>query len=99
MEVNHNEPWPYKLLCRVFNQEDLIALKSNAPKELEAFLIYSVRDVYSDWDADVILKYFMDQMPPDAIAKSLRLKKDRVEEVLLHAGENLKDPLLTETYR
>lgn len=99
MEVNHNEPWPYNLLCRVFNQEDLIALKANAPKELEAFLIYSVRDVYSDWDADVILKYFMDQMPPDAIAKSMRLPKDRVEDVLLHAGENLKDPLLMETYR
>lgn len=99
MEVNQNEAWPYNLLCRIFNQEELQILKWNAPKELEAFLIYTVRDAYSDWDADVILKYFMDQMPPDAIAKSLRLKKDRVEDVLLHAGENLKDPLLMETYR
>ena len=50
MEVNQNEVWPYNLLCRIFNQEELEILKWNAPKELEAFLIYTVRDAYSDWE-------------------------------------------------
>ena len=58
MEVNQNEVWPYNLLCRIFDQEDLVELKANAPKELAAFLAYTVRDVYSDWDADIILKFF-----------------------------------------
>ena len=49
MEVNQNEVWPYNLLCRIFDQEDLVELKANAPKELAAFLAYTVRDVYSDF--------------------------------------------------
>lgn len=99
MEVNHKESWPDNLLSRIFNQEDLQALKANAPKELEAFLIYSVRDVYSDWDADIILKYFLEQMSPEVIASKMRLQKDRVNEVIASAGDKLQDPLLKETYQ
>ena len=99
MEVNQNEVWPYNLLCRIFDQEDLVELKANAPKELAAFLAYTVRDVYSDWDADIILKFFLEQMPPEVIAKKLRLQKERVNEVIANAGNKLKDPTLMETYR
>ena len=99
MEVNQNEVWPYNLLCRIFNQEELEILKWNAPKELEAFLIYSVRDAYSDWEADIIVLHFMEQMPPEAIAKKMRRQKERIEEVIANAGDKLKDPLLMETYR
>ena len=99
MEVNQNEVWPFNLLCRIFNQEELEILKWNAPKEMEAFLIYSVRDAYSDWEADIIVLHFMEQMPPEAIAKKMRRQKERIEEVIANAGDNLKDPLLMETYR
>ena len=27
MEVNQNEAWPYNLLCRIFDQEELEILK------------------------------------------------------------------------
>ena len=72
MEVNQTEVWPYNLLCRIFNQEELQLLKWNAPKELEAFLIYTVRDAHSEWEADIIVLHFMEQMPPEAIAKKMR---------------------------
>ena len=49
MTVNQNEAWPFNLLCRIFDQEELQLLKWNAPKELEAFLIYTVRDAYKDY--------------------------------------------------
>lgn len=48
MAVNQNEAWPYNLLCRIFDQEELQLLKWNAPKEREAFLSYTVRDAYRD---------------------------------------------------
>ena len=99
MEVNQNEVWPFNLLCRIFNQEELEILKWNAPKEMEAFLIYSVRDAYSDWEADIIVLHFMEQMPPEAIAKKMRRQKERIEEVISNAGDKLKDPLLMDTYR
>ena len=99
MEVNQNEVWPYNLLCRIFNQEELEILKWNAPKELEAFLIYTVRDAYSDWEADIIVLHFMEQMPPEAIAKKMRRQKERIDEVIANAGDKLKDPLLMDTYR
>lgn len=99
MEVNQNEVWPYNLLCRIFNQEELEILKWNAPKELEAFLIYTVRDAYSDWEADIIVLHFMEQMPPEAIAKKMRRQKERIDEVVANAGDKLKDPLLMDTYR
>ena len=99
MEVNQNEVWPYNLLCRIFNQEELEILKWNAPKELEAFLIYTVRDAYSDWEADIIVLHFMEQMPPEAIAKKMRRQKERIDEVIANAGDKLNDPLLMDTYR
>lgn len=98
MEVNQNEAWPYNLLCRIFDQEEILILKMNAPKELEAFLIYTVRDAYSDWDADIILKFFMEQMPPEEIARKLRLQMNRIDEVIMNAGKRLQDPVLKDTY-
>ena len=99
MTVNQNEAWPFNLLCRIFDQEELQLLKWNAPKELEAFLIYTVRDAYSEWEADIIVLHFMEQMPPEAIAEKMRRQKERVEEVIAYAGDKLKDPQLMETYR
>ncbi len=99
MAVNQNEAWPFNLLCRIFDQEELQLLKWNAPKELEAFLIYTVRDAYSDWEADIIVLHFMEQMPPEAIAEKMRRQKERIEEVIAYAGDKLKDPQLMETYR
>ena len=93
MEVNQNEAWLYNFLCRIFDQEELQILKWNEPKELEAFLIYSVRDAYSEWEADIIMLHFMEQMPPEAIAKKMRRQKERIEEVIANAGDKLKDPL------
>lgn len=99
MEVNQNEAWPYNLLCRIFDQEELEILNWNAPKELEAFLIYTIRDAYSDWEADIIVLHFMEQMPPEKIAGKLRLKKNRVDAVIKKAGKKLQDPALKDTYR
>lgn len=99
MEVNKSEAWPFNLLCRIFDQEELEILKWNAPKELEAFLIYTVRDAYSDWEADIIVLHFMEQMPAEVIAKKMRRQKERIDEVITNAGDKLKDPLLLETYR
>lgn len=78
MAVNQNEVWPFNLLCRIFDQEELQLLKWNAPKELKAFLIYTVRDAYSEWEADIIVLHFMEQMPPEAIAEKMRRQKERV---------------------
>ena len=99
MEVNLSEVWPFNLLCRIFDEEEIQILKMNAPKELEAFLIYTVRDTYSNRDADIILKYFMEQIPSEEIARELRLKKDRIDEVIKIAGRKLRDPELKDTYR
>ena len=99
MEVNLQKNWPDNMLSRIFDPEDLAALKREAPKELEAFLAYTVRDVYSDWDADIILKYFLEHMSPEVIARKMRLQMERVNEVIENAGDKLKDPILMETYR
>ena len=99
MTVNQNEAWPFNLLCRIFDQEELQLLKWNAPKELEAFLVYTVRDAYSKWEADIIVLHFMEQMPPEAIAEKMRRQKERIEEVIAYAGDKLNDPQLMETYR
>lgn len=99
MVVNHNKAWPFNFLGRIFDQEELKILKCHAPKELEALLIYTVRDAYSDWEADAIILYFMEQMPPEEIARKFRRQQERVEEVIANAGERLKDPELLKTYQ
>ena len=37
MAVNQNEVWPFNLLCRIFDQEELQLLKWNAPKDWKHF--------------------------------------------------------------
>lgn len=99
MKHNHNEAWPFNLLSRIFDQEELIALKADPPMELEAFLIYTVRDMYPKIEAEMILQHFMEEMAPAQIAEMYNLSANHVIDVLAGAGERQRDPLLRETYR
>ena len=72
MEVDQNEAWPYNLLCRIFDQEELEILKWNTPKELEAFLIYTIRDAYSD--RKLLTEYRLDRSDVNELAELLKKK-------------------------
>lgn len=99
MENNSMGQWPQNFLGRLFRPEELEVLSEDPPAELEALLVYTIRDAYSDWEAEVILKHFKDGMPASAIATQLRLANSYVDKVLLNAGEKLRDTLLLETYQ
>ena len=45
MNYNQSEVWPFNLLCRVFDPEELQALKADPPADLNAFLIYAIREM------------------------------------------------------
>lgn len=98
MENNHNEVWPYNLLCRILDQGELQALKSDPPAALAPFLIYTIREMYPNIDADVIILHFMGQMPSERIGEMLEVSDGQIADILASAGERLRDPLLKETY-
>ena len=99
MEDNHYEAWPYNLLCRILDQEELQMLKAAPPAALGPFLTYTIREIYPNLDADVIILYFMGQMEPKKIGEMLDVSDGQVTDILAAAGDRLQDPLLKETYR
>lgn len=99
MEDNHYEVWPYNLLCRILDQEELQMLKAAPPAALGPFLTYTIREIYPNLDADVIILYFMGQMEPKKIGEMLDVSDGQVTDILAAAGDRLQDPLLKETYR
>ena len=98
MNYNQTEVWPFNLLCRVFDPEELQALKADPPADLNAFLVYVVREMYSNIDADVIILHYMGQMSPEGIAEMLKVSDEQIADILASAGEKLHDPLLKETF-
>ena len=98
MEVNHYEVWPFNLLCRIFDLEELQALKADPPADLNAFLVYVVREMYSNIDADVIILHYMGQMSHEGIAEMLKVSDEQIADILASAGEKLRDPLLKQTF-
>lgn len=99
METNHNEVWPFNLLCRIFDPEALEDLKADPPVELEAFLVYVIRDMYCAVEVDMILMHFMAQLPMDLIIKVTQLPEEEIIDVLDAVGEKLRDPILMETFQ
>ena len=98
MEVNHYEAWPFNLLCRIFDPEELQALKADPPADLNAFLVYVVREMYPNIDADVIILHYMGQMSHEGIAEMLKVSDEQIADILASAGEKLRDPLLKQTF-
>lgn len=99
MEENHYERWPFNLLCRIFDPEELKALKTDPPADLSAFLIYTVRDLHPEIDAEMILLHFMEKMTSEEIASKYNRPAMQVSNILAKVGERLCDPALKETYR
>lgn len=99
METNHNEVWPYNLLCRLFGPEELQELKADPPVELAAFLTYVIRDVYDAAEVDVLLMHYMAKIPMEMIVNVTQLPEEQITDILDGVGAKLGDPVLLETYR
>ena len=95
MNYNQTEVWPFNLLCRVFDPEELQALKADPPADLNAFLVYVVREMYSNIDADVIILHYMGQMSHEGIAEMLKVSDEQIADTVAEVYERtgyLLDP-------
>ena len=99
METNHNEVWPYNLLCRLYDPDELQELKADPPVELAAFLTYVIRDIYDATEVDLILMHYMAKIPMEMIVNVTQLPEEQITDILDGVGARLRDPILLETFR